>query len=147
MGKFLIPKVPKRWLVAIAGLVWIIAGYNVFRIGEENLQNHFASPYLPVLGATVVFLVFYQFIFSRMVKKHNARIMSYEDDRVRILKFFDARGYIIMVFMIVLGFAVRSSGWFKPLWIGAFYSGIGAALIAGGLFFLYHFFFDKRVTV
>lgn len=147
MGSFLIPKVPKRWLIAVAGLVWIIAGVNVFLIGRPLLMDHWTSPYLPLLGATVVFCAFYQLIFSRMVKKHNKRIMSFTDDKVRILKFFDTRSYIIMAVMMTLGIVVRRSNIFKPLWVGAFYSGLGAALIAAGLFFLYHFFFDKSVTL
>ena len=145
--KRFIPHIPKRSLILVAGLVWLIAGINIFRIGEPNMTTHWKSPYLPLLGATVIFLLFYHLIFSRMVKKHSKRIMGYDGEKIMILRFFDLKSYIIMAFMMGLGIWLRSSNILKPLHLGVFYSGLGAALIAAGLFFIYHYFFNPDAAV
>lgn len=131
--------VPKKVLVAIAGLVWMIAGFNIMRIGTPDMIASWSSPILPLLAAAVVFFLFFKFIFFHMVQKHSVRIMAMEQERVMILHFFDTRSYCIMFFMITFGILLRSSHWVPPLYLGTFYTGLGASLMGAGIFFLIKF--------
>ena len=79
-------------------------------------------------------------MFSKLVGKHAARIRSYGEEKMHVLKFFDVRGYLIMAVMMGGGIALRSfhlvPGWF----IAFFYTGLGIALALAGVGFLVHYF-------
>lgn len=66
-------------------------------------------------------------MFSKLVGKHAARIRSYGEEKMHVLKFFDVRGYLIMAVMMGGGIALRSfhlvPGWF----IAFFYTGSRAS--------------------
>ena len=89
-------KVSKRVLLFLAGIVWTAAGFNVLRIGVLAYP-----PYLSILNfllSLVVFALFWQFVFGKLVKKHTARILSYPDIPHFFLKFFDRKAFFIMAF-------------------------------------------------
>ncbi|MBK5211858.1 MAG: hypothetical protein JJE36_06080 [Coriobacteriia bacterium] len=131
-------KVKKNYLILIAGIVWMIAGVNILRIGAQ--ASHGIWHVVNVTIALVVFCLFFFFIFGRMVKKHTDRIRDYKEHRVWVFKFFDVQSYVIMVFMITLGITVRSFKLMPERWIAMFYVGLGSALIAAGVGFLIQFF-------
>lgn len=142
MTKF-IPRVSKRSLVFIAGLVWCIAGYNILAIGLPNMINNWSTPVIPIAVSIVVFLLFFKFVFYKMVGKHNRRIKSYQEKRIEIYKFFDLKGYIIMTFMMTFGILLRNSNLIPPLYLGTFYTGLGSALLGAGIGFLILFLKDE----
>ena len=87
-------KVSKRVLLFLAGIVWTAAGFNVLRIGVLAYP-----PYLSILNfllSLVVFALFWQCVFGKLVKKHTARILSYPDIPHFFLKFFDRKAFFIM---------------------------------------------------
>ena len=88
------------------------------------------------LSAVVIFLVFYIFIFSRLVTKHSGRIRSENRDRLPFWSFFDRSSYIIMAIMMGGGMALRLSHMVPEWMIAFFYSGLGIALFACGVRFL-----------
>lgn len=130
---------PKKGLLLIAGLVWLAAGINIFRLGVWDMVSHWSNPVLPLLSALAVFLLFFLAIFRRLVSKHTARILGYEEERVLALRFFDKKSYLLMAFMITFGILLRSSRLVPPLYLGTFYVGLGASLIGAGLGFLWQF--------
>lgn len=86
--KFL--SVHKNTLLLIASIVWLAAGVNIARIGLEA----YAAGHLTLLNivlSAVVGIVFWAFIFGKLVVKHTARITGYEEERHFFLKFFDVR--------------------------------------------------------
>lgn len=130
-------KVRKDYLILIAGIVWLIAGVNIFRIALEAGHGvwHFAS----IVVAVIVFALFFFFIFGRMVEKHTDRIMGYESHKVWVFHFFDTKSYIIMAFMITLGIVVRALNLLPDHYIAMFYAGLGSALLAAGVAFITNF--------
>lgn len=68
-----------------------------------------------VPAAIVAFTVFHAGMFSKLVGKHAGRIEAMEEDRVPFWRFFDAKGYLIMAFMMTMGIGLRSSG-IAPTW-------------------------------
>lgn len=82
-------KVTKKTLLLRACGVWVLAGFNILRIGLLSYP-----PYISVINfllSAIVFSVFQYFIFGRLVKKHTVRIKNYEEEKHFFLKFFDVK--------------------------------------------------------
>ncbi|MEG0376879.1 MAG: hypothetical protein RR614_00210 [Eubacterium sp.] len=133
--------VKKETLIIIAGIVWLLAGFNVARIGVLAYAD-----YLSVLNIVLSVLVFAAFgtMFFKMSQKHIKRIRSYQEARQNIFRFFDVKSYCIMIFMMGGGIWLRYSG-LAPLWfIAFFYTGLGVALALAGVLFVVDYFKNKR---
>ena len=118
--------VRKRTLLLIAGIVWMIAGFNVARLGVMSYMNVERKWYL-YLMSIVVFLLF-GLMFFKMSKKHTKRILGYEEHRP-FWHFFDWKAYLIMTCMMSGGIGFRAAGIFPEIFIAFFYSGLGLALV------------------
>ena len=138
--------VHKNTLILIAGIVWAIAGFNIVRIGLIAYAGNVT--WWRVLLSIAVYTVFQVFIFGKMVKKHTARILQYEDERQNVFRFFDTKSYLIMVFMMTLGISLRVSDVVPNGFIAYFYTGLGASLLtAGVLFVLSYIRVRKQIAV
>lgn len=69
----------KKNLLIVAGAVWLIAGINVLRIGILTYQDYHSI--VNYLLSVVVFLLFHFMVFSKLVKKHTARMLGYEREK------------------------------------------------------------------
>ena len=125
--------VQRNTLLLIACVVWSTAGFNILRIGLAAYPAHLTV--VNVLLSAVVFGVFQQFVFGRLVHKHTDRISSYLEERQFFLKFFDAKAFLIMAVMMTGGIALRASGVAPERFIAVFYTGLGASLLLAGLLF------------
>ena len=128
--------VPKNTLMLIAGVVWCIAGAMVCIVGlpleVALLPDHILL--LPL--AAMIFLVFYRFVFSRLVHKHTHRIRSREEAHLPFWHFFNASSWAVMAVMMGGGMALRASHVVPDWFIAFFYSGLGIALFIAGVHFL-----------
>ena len=128
--------VPKNTLMLIAGLVWCAAGAMVCMIGLP-LEFGLAPSNLNLFPlAVVIFLVFYFFVFSRLVRKHTGRIRARVEDRLPFWHFFNASSWVMMAAMMGGGMALRVSHLIPDWTIAFFYSGLGVALFLCGVRFL-----------
>ena len=123
----------KRGTLLLACLIWCAAGFNILRIGLMSYPSYLTM--LNFLLSVLVFAVFQQFIFGKLVKKHTARISGYLEERQFFLKFFDAKSFIIMAVMMTGGIVLRTSGLVPERFIAVFYTGLGASLLLAGLLF------------
>lgn len=123
--------VNKRTLLLIASLVWLSAGLNITRIGLEAYVGGNVTALNLALSAGVG-LVFWTFVFGKLVVKHTNRISSYEDGRHFFLKFFDIPAFVIMIIMMTGGMAIRSFELAPETCIAVFYTGLGLALTLAG---------------
>lgn len=135
----MIPYVAPKYLLLIAGIVWMIAGVNILRIGVRDFAQHWQFNVLYLLGAIAVFLIFMGLIFYRLVQKHHVRITGMEDEKVPFYQFFDRKSYLIMIFMMTGGLLLRSTGLLPAIAIGVLYCGIGTSLGGAGILFLHKF--------
>lgn len=71
--------VKKRTLLAVAGCVWLIAGYNVARLGILSYQNISSINLLHLFLSLLVFSAFGT-MFFKMGQKHTKRIKEYEEE-------------------------------------------------------------------
>ncbi len=127
---------PKNHLMLIAGLVWSAAGAMVCLVGLPiELRLAPSEPVLFPLAAAI-FVAFYVFVFSRLVRKHTRRIREKAEDRLPAWQFFDAASWVVMAVMMGAGMAIRLSH-LAPDWaIAFFYSGLGVALFLCGVRFV-----------
>ena len=135
--------VKKRTLLLIAGIVWLIAGFNVARLGVLSYMVIDRKWYLYALSV-VIFMLFGT-MFYKMSCKHTKRIMGYEDYRP-FWNFFDLKAYIIMAVMMGGGIGLRAAGIFPDLFIAFFYTGLGCALALAGILFVKNFVVYKILT-
>ena len=137
--------VRKRTLLLIAGIVWMIAGFNVARLGVMSYLNIERRCYLYLLSG-LVFLLFGS-MFFRMSQKHTKRILGYEDYRP-FWHFFDWKAYLIMTCMMSVGIGFRAAGIFPEIFVAFFYSGLGLglALTLAGVVFSRNYVLYSRLT-
>ena len=99
-------KVKRNTLLLLACLVWSTAGFNILRIGLTAYPSYWSL--FNILLSVLVFAVFQQFIFGKLVKKHTTRIHSYVEERHFFLKFFDGKSFAIMAVMMSGGSGIKS---------------------------------------
>lgn len=126
-------KVKRNTLLLLACLVWSAAGFNILRIGLVSYPAYLSV--VNLLLSVLVFVLFQRFVFGKLVKKHTARIHSYQEERHFFLKFFDGKAFAIMAVMMSGGIALRVSGIAPERFIAVFYSGLGASLLLAGVLF------------
>lgn len=126
-------KVKKRTLLLIAGIVWLIAGFNVARLGVLSYMVIDRKWYFYILSVVVFFA--FGTMFYKMSGKHTKRIIGYEEYRP-FWNFFDLKAYIIMACMMGGGIGFRAAGIFPDLFVSFFYSGLGCALALAGVIFV-----------
>lgn len=134
--------VKKRSLLLIAGIVWMIAGFNVARLGVISYLRIEQNWYL-YLMSLFVFLLF-GFMFFQLSKKHTNRILGYEAYRP-FWHFFDFKAYVIMTCMMSGGIGFRAAGIFPEKFIAFFYSGLGLALALAGVMFTKNYLFYNHL--
>lgn len=121
-------------LLFIVGIIWLVAGINVCKIGVECWLMSEGSALL-VLACILTFAAFGT-MFIRMVFKNIRRIEEIDVQKRRVWDMMSVRSYLIMGFMITLGIILRRSA-LTPIWfIAFFYTGLGAALAAAGLTYI-----------
>ncbi|MFP5522121.1 hypothetical protein [Peptococcus simiae] len=126
------PAFTNQQLLFIAGLVWLIAGLNVLRIGLMAFPGYLNGP--DGLLTLAIFYAFIHFVFGPLVRKNTARITAYPTLQP-FYRFLDRRGFIVMTLMISLGISLRQLQLLPDVCIAVFYSGLGAALSLAGLLF------------
>lgn len=134
--------VKKRTLLFIAGIVWLIAGFNVARLGVLSYLV-IERKWFHYLLSLAVFLAFGT-MFYKMSCKHTKRILGYENYRP-FWNFFDLKAYIIMAFMMGGGIGLRAAGVFPDIFVSFFYTGLGCALALAGVLFLRNFIVYNRL--
>lgn len=130
-------KVKKRNLLLLAGIVWMIAGFNVLRIGLETyVEYRMIINYAITL---MVFIVFWFMVFHKLTIKHTKRIHEFEEELQLFYKFFDLKSFLIMAFMISFGIIIRKFRLLPDRFIAVFYTGLGAALFMAGVLFTWNY--------
>lgn len=136
--------VSRQFLLITAGIVWIVAGANILRIGLVTWLDASQDWLFKVCEATGVFLLFFLFVFKKMYDKHTKRIEAKTTDRNCPFAFFDVKGWIVMTFMITLGITVRLFHLLPDTFISVFYTGLSLALIATGVLFIRYWWIKAR---
>lgn len=127
--------VNRQVLLLTAGIVWIVAGANILRIGIVTWINHSGDWLFKVCEASIVFLLFFVFVFKKLYDKHTQRIEQKQDSNCPFA-FFDAKGWIVMTIMMAMGITIRMLHLLPDSFISVFYTGLSLALMFTGILFL-----------
>ena len=100
--------VNRQILLITAGIVWIVAGTNILRIGIVTWLSDSQYWLFKIGEATIVFLLFFVLIFRRLYYKHTERIIQKKPEKNCPFSFFDVKSWIVMIFMISMGISIRS---------------------------------------
>lgn len=136
-------KVKKKYLLIIASVVWLVAGFNVLRIGTQTYQQHLSL--LNYLLSVLVFIPF-SLMFYKISKKNHLCTRVYQDEYQYFYRFFDLKSFIIMAFMIILGIVLRKFELVSTNFIVIFYTGLGAALFMASICFMYYFILENKIN-
>ncbi len=132
MSRFRMKKQP---LIAVVGIVWLLAGLNVAILGVRaaiDMRGVAAIVFLALAGGAIAIFCAFHSMFSKLVQKNAQRIADLDGDRHHVVRFFDRKSYLMMVFMMSLGIGMRAAGVVPNWFIAFFYTGLGVALTLAG---------------
>jgi hypothetical protein len=137
------PAVPRRWLFAIAGMLWAGVGVLLYTRAIFWLGGLALSAALS-MNAVAIILAFvgYTSLFYRIVQRNIARIGTLPE-HVCAFAFTAWRGYIIMGGMVVLGLTLRNSS-IPKIYLSVPYGAMGGMLLIGSTRFFRRFFTSLR---
>lgn len=138
-------KVKKRVLLMLASIVWMIAGFNILRIGVISYVGYVTIWNLFLSG--LIFAAFWFLVFYKLVLKHTDRIQKYEEEMQFFWHFFDKKSFLIMIFMMTFGIGLRASHLAPNVFIAVFYSGLGTALFLAGILFGVQYWKEEKQKV
>ena len=127
-------RIMKQSLIAVAGIVWLLAGLNVAILGVRAAIDLRGLAALAG-GAITIFCAFHP-MFSKLVKKNAQRIADLEGERHHVVRFFDRKSYLMMAIMMSFGIGMRAAGLFPDWFIAFFYTGLGLALTLAGVSYI-----------
>jgi hypothetical protein len=126
------PAVPRRWLLALAGLVWTAVGLGLGRLALGWLADvQWPWSVLLVLSGLFLGLLIHRFNFSRVARKNIERICR-SNERPCLFSFQAWHSWLLVALMIALGVILRHSPLPRPV-LAVLYAAIGTALFAGSL--------------
>lgn len=134
--------VSKKSLLGIASLVWMIAGFNILKIGIDAYIDYVSL--INVILSFIVFSMFWYLVFYKLVIKHTYRIRNFKQAKQYFWKFFDIKSFIVMAVMMTGGIMIRIFQLLPKQFIAVFYSGLGSALLLAGLLFGYNYLTKGR---
>ena len=132
MSRFRMKKQP---LIAVAGIVWLLAGLNVAILGVRaaiDMRGVAEIVFLALAGGAIAIFCAFHSMFSKLVQKNAQRIADLDGDRHHVVRFFDRKSYMMMAFMMSLGVGMRAAGLVPDWFIASSYTGLGVALTLAG---------------
>ncbi|RMF02029.1 MAG: hypothetical protein D6768_09240 [Chloroflexi bacterium] len=127
------PRVEKKWLYLLAGVMWSGVGVMLLSlaIGWLLPLNRQAAFLLGGMGI-LLGLIIYRFGFSKLAAKNERRIKSFAGQKICLFAFQEWKSYPLVAFMIALGITLRSSSLPKP-YLAILYAGLGLGLFLSSL--------------
>jgi hypothetical protein len=132
------PAVPRHYLLAISGTLWILAG-ALLCIRATIWLNAFSLPAEVALELACIGIAVatYSFMFFKVVQKNIARI-SRLPDRACLFAFTSWRGYLMIGLMMTIGITLRNSS-LPKYYLSIPYDAMGVVLLIGSLKFYRQF--------
>ena len=121
-------------LYSIASVIWGIPGVIITVKGISAYFSVDKGQLWWLFVITALVLTGFIFMFSRIVAKYSGLIQE-QPERTSPFKTFPVRGWVIVVFMMCLGMALKIIG--VPVqFTASFYSGLGPSLLTAAILFL-----------
>jgi hypothetical protein len=144
----LTPRLPKKILLSVAGIMWIIAGLKINYIAWQALRHSTYDPLIVIPIILAGYIIIYKFVFLKIIKKHTIRIVNKKKELNCIFSFLDIKGYLIMAVMIIGGVTFRKSGLIPLIPLGITYGIMGLTLITAAFkFFEAGLHYDRYIVL
>lgn len=125
----------RKHLYAVAAVIWGIPGITITLKGISAYGKQPSENLWWLLMITAGVISGFFLMFRRIVDRYCNRISSLPDN-VRILQTFPARGWILIVFMMGLGIALKHIPGIPSAFTASFYSGLGPMLLLASFRFV-----------
>ena len=129
------PKLPRRTLLFIAGIVWTFAGGMLLTKGVGLLSAGIHNLWIKILLAIVGGITFYVILFSKISLKHSKRSLGLKHEFPCLFSFFNFTSYGLMAVMISGGIMIRKTGIISPEYLPVFYITMGIPLFLSAIRF------------
>ena len=140
MFNFIKFTVSKMWLFILAGVMWSVVGLMLCSLAFGWLVDlhSFNALWIGLIGLAIS-LVVYRFGFLRIAQKNIDRLHAFLG-KVSPFAFMPPKSYLLVVFMMALGMAMRTSA-IPKAYLAVLYIAIGAALFFSSL----HYYPQVRI--
>jgi len=139
------PSIPRRYLLFVAGVVWIFAGGILLYKGISLFRIYRDLLWLKIMISIIGGGLFYLLLFSKISLKHAWRIINLKNENPCVFSFFNIRSYIMMAIMITSGIILRKSGIISPEYLSVLYVTMGIPLFLSALRFFYYEIYYRTV--
>lgn len=131
------PTVERRWLYLVAALLWGVVGIMLCAraygwLEQETISHEVMLAALGIAAGAAI----YRFKFSKIADKNIKRIGQLRENAC-VFAFQSKYTYLLIVFMMALGIALRHSPIPKP-YLAVIYTGIGLGLFLSSLRYYRH---------
>ncbi|MBP3426252.1 MAG: hypothetical protein J6K81_06005 [Rikenellaceae bacterium] len=119
----------------MAALLWGVPGCIITSKGVAAYRAVAIDDLWWLILCTVTVLVAFYFMFRRVVARYSGRIAKLPS-KARLWQTFPLRGWILMLFMMSLGVALKHIPAVPLQFTASFYSGLGPMLLLSSARFL-----------
>lgn len=126
----------KKHLYLVAGLIWGIPGLIISVKGINAYRIQPSEDLWWLLLITAGVLTFFFMMFRKIVNRYCDRISALPD-KVTLWQTFPARGWILIIFMMGLGIALKHIPEIPSAFTASFYSGLGPMLLISAFRFIF----------
>lgn len=139
-------KIKTKHLLAVNGLLWTAIGTKITITGVSHylLVDRPQNLLWMIPLSVLVFAAFYM-MFTGVVHKYSARIISMTEEKTSIFRTFSLKGYLIIAFMISLGIGLKHIPGIPSNFFAWFYCGLGPGLLSAGIRFLLRWSRQRRL--
>ena len=122
------PKVHKKILIIIAGVLWTGVGIMLIRIAFNWLIKYSGVNIIGILSAGVLAgILISKFAFNTIAEKNINRIKQY-DKKICLFAFQNLRSYLLIIIMICFGIFLKSVSFIPDKLLSLIYISIGSGL-------------------
>ncbi len=125
----------RKHLYFVAAVIWGIPGITITLKGISAYRMQPSENIWWLLLITICVLSGFFLMFRKIVNRYCRRIASLPE-KVKIWQTFPTRGWVLLIFMMGLGIALRHIPAIPSAFIASFYSGLGPMLVFSSLRFM-----------
>ena len=125
----------RKYLYFVAAVIWGIPGITITLKGISAYRMQPSENLWWLLLITICVLSGFFLMFRKIVNRYCRRIASLPE-KVKIWQTFPTRGWVLLIFMMGLGIALRHIPAIPSAFIASFYSGLGPMLVFSSLRFM-----------
>ena len=125
-----------KHLYVVAAVIWGIPGIIITLKGIDAYRMQPSENIWWLLLITAAVLTGFFLMFRRIVDRYCSRIAALPD-KVKIWQTFPVRGWVLLVFMMSLGIALKHIPGIPSAFTASFYTGLGPMLLLGSGRFMF----------